>query len=113
MKIFNMILVLFVLLAYPAANAGAGPKELSEHQLTDVTVDDTMVSNEDKKDGENADDAKKKTPRPGEDLNVIKNPVDNPAELNKAEVLRLENQNAEQRVNEQIRNTLIGIPPQE
>lgn len=113
MKKSNIILVSLFLLVYSAISVNAEPKKLSEHQMTDVSVDDTITAKENKTDGTENGEPKKSVPPSADDISIIKNPVDNPVELNKAEVLRLENQAAEQRVNDQIKNTLIGIPIQE
>lgn len=113
MKKINIIIASLIFLVYSALYANAEPKELSEHQMTDVSVDDTINDKEKiAKEDENGE-LKKNTPPSAEDVSIIKNPVDNPAELNKAEIFRLENQAAEQRVNEQIRDSLRGIPAQE
>ena len=109
MKIKYIILLFILFPLITVQMVSAGPEELSEHQLTDVTVDDTI--DDGRKKAENkGEDSKRKGPPSAEDMNIIKNPVDDPAELNKAEILRLENRDAELRVNEQLRNTLMGIP---
>ena len=109
MKIKYIFLFMILVPLFTIQMVSAGPEELSEHQMTDVTVDDTITDGKKADDGQTAD-VKRKGPPSAEDMSVIKNPVDDPAELNKAEMLRLENRDAEIRVNEQLRNTLIGIP---
>ncbi|GAB6094955.1 hypothetical protein JCM14469_12070 [Desulfatiferula olefinivorans] len=99
-KTFLAHCVLFLLVVGPALPLYAGPTELSDNQLTDMAVDDS-VSPEAKTD-ENGNPLP-----PASDL--IKNPVDDPAEISKTEVLRLENQAADQRVMDQIQNTLQGV----
>lgn len=89
----------FLLVFGMALPVSAGPTELSDNQLTDMAVDDS-VSTDTKTDEEG-------NPIPSTS-DLIKNPVDNPAEISKSEVLRLENQAADQRVMDQIQNTLQG-----
>lgn len=113
MKKINILIASLIFLVCSAIYVNAEPKELSEHQMTDVSVDDTISDKEKKPNEAENGELKKNTPPPAEDVSIIKNPVDNPAELNKAEIFRLENQAAEQRVNEQIRDSLRGIPVQE
>lgn len=108
MRIKYIISIAILVALYTAQPAFAGPEELSDRQMTDLMVDDTIS------DGKNVDDNKKGATGTDysstEKIKIIKNPVDDPAELNKAEIHRLENREAEQRVNEQLRNTLMGIP---
>lgn len=108
-----IILASLILFVYSALSVNAEPKELSEHQMTDVSVDDTINDKEKNNTETENGELKKNSPPSAENVSIIKNPVDNPAELNKAEIFRLENQAAEQRVNEQIRDSLRGIPAQE
>lgn len=89
----------------------AGPKEMTESQLTDISVDDTVVT-PGEENGDSADAKKKALEDNASDMNMIKNPVDDPALLNQAEVLRLERQAADQRVNDQIQSTLQRVPNQ-
>jgi hypothetical protein len=90
----------FLLVFSMALPVSAGPTELSDNQLTDMSVDDSVSTDT-------------KTDEDGNPLppaaDLIKNPVDNPAEISKSEVLRLENQAADQRVTDQIQNTLQGV----
>ncbi len=110
MKTKQIIFLSLIMLTITVISAYSGPKELSENQMTDVTVDDTISDNDPKK-SEVTDDANKKVPPSSKVINIIKNPVDDPVELNKGENIRFENQAAEQRVNDQIRDSLKGIPP--
>ncbi|MBU1169663.1 MAG: hypothetical protein KKD44_08885 [Proteobacteria bacterium] len=113
MKI-QRLLVLYVMLVFAwAPMAFSGPEELSETQMTDMSVDDTLTTNNQKEKSTTAKNDKLPPEATHLDRNMITNPVDNPTELNKAEILRLENQAADQRVNDQIRNTLQGVPDQE
>lgn len=94
---------LFVLfLALPVL---CGPTELSESQLTDMTVVDPDSF-------DNGEEDKESTTPPQTDkhaADLIRNPVDNPSEITKHEVFRLENQAADQRVTDQLQNTTQGI----
>lgn len=109
MKIKYIFLFMILVPLFMIQMVSAGPEELSEHQMTDVTVDDTITDGK-KTDENQTADVKRKGPPSADAMKVIKNPVDDPAELNKSEILRLENRDAELRVNEQLKNTLIGIP---
>ncbi len=113
MKKINIIIASLIFLVCSAIYVNAEPKELSDHQMTDVSVDDTINDKDNKKDKAENGELKKAGPQSVNDIGIIKNPVDNPAELNKAEIFRLENQAAEQRVNDQIKDSLRGIPVQE
>lgn len=108
-----IILASLILFVYSPLSVNAEPKELSEHQMTDVSVDDTISDKDNKTIGTETGEPKNNTPSSAKDISIIKNPVDNPAELNKAEIFRLENQAAEQRVNDQIKDSLRGIPAHE
>jgi hypothetical protein len=110
-KIF--FLASLILLVYSVTAVNSEPKELSDHQMTDVSVDDTISDKDNKKDDTENGELKKAGHPSTNDISIIKNPVDNPTELNKAEIFRLENQAAEQRVNDQIKDSLRGIPVQE
>lgn len=107
-----IILTSLILFVYSEISVNAEPKELSDHQMTDVSVDDTISDKDNKTSEAENGELKTNTTSPAEDISIIKNPVDNPAELNKAEIFRLENQAAEQRVNDQIKDSLRGIPAQ-
>lgn len=113
MKHVCIILSSLLMIISTSFSASSEPKGLSEHQMTDLSVDDTISGHDNDKKNEETSADKKNTPPSSDVVNIIKNPVDDPAELNKAEVFRLENQAAEQRVNDQIRDSLKGIPPQD
>lgn len=107
-----IILASLILFVYSATSVNSEPKELSEHQMTDVSVDDTISDKDNKTSKTENEELKKNVSSPAEDISIIKNPVDNPTELNKAEIFRLENQAAEQRVSDQIKDSQRGIPVQ-
>ena len=112
MKNIFIFTMLLLAIAFQPMFAMAGPEELSEKQMTDLSVDDTISSKEKKSEADKDQNTSKPLPAGVTDLDIIKNPVDNPAELNKAEILRLENQAADQRVNDQLKNTMQGLNPE-
>lgn len=88
----------------------AGPTQLTDSQMTDMSVTDTVVNPNEVNENTVTPNAKLDSKKKQSVIGQIKNPVDDPAVLNQAELLRLEKQAADQRVNDQIQNSLQGIP---
>ena len=107
-KTIAIAFIMFLFVSFPMI-VNAGPKELNDTQMTDASVE-TPVAGYDKNSKNKTDLDKKSVPKKTHlGVEVIKNPVDNPDEINKSGLIRLDNQAADQKVNDQIRDNAQGI----
>lgn len=110
MNKITLIALCLAFVIFSSFSVWAGPEEMTESQMTDMSVDDTVIStDQDDMDGTSTT-AKATLGDQATRMNLIKNPVDDPTLLNQAEILRLERQAADQRVNDQIQNTIQIVP---
>lgn len=112
MNKINLIALCLTFVFCSALTLWAGPKEMTESQMTDITVDDTVVSPGQADSEDEANEAKSSIADKSSQISLLKNPVDDPTLLNQAEIMRLEKQAADQRVNDQIQNSLQNLPNQ-